>query len=338
MRTAMGKLATAGLGVAVGIAGGLLTGWLFFGHNNIFGIASWNTDFAGEIRSGTGKLTNPLLECNVAQGIINAPKINFDPDLEDFSQRISRNGSVDEIAVYFRDLNNGPAFGIHEDIGFIPASLLKVPIMMAYFKSAETDPNLLNKEVLAENLPDSNGVVQLVAPEHQLREGEMYTVEELIERMIKYSDNRTVFLLSKLLPIENQISLYTMMGVDPSIITDPAGTITVRQYSSFLRILFNSSFLSQAYSEKALSILTESAFNSGLRAGVPRNIAIAHKFGERSIDGGREQLHDCGIIYYPKHPYLLCVMTRGSDIPALEKAIAAVSGFVYGKVESQYAK
>jgi hypothetical protein len=58
-------------------------------------------------------------------------------------------------------------------------------------------------------------------------------------------------------------------------------------------------------------------YNDGLKAGIPANIELAHKFGERGIIGmnGREQkqLHDCGIIYYPKHPYILCIMTRGYE-------------------------
>jgi len=47
------------------------------------------------------------------------------------------------ISVYYRDLISRQWFGINKKVGFTPASLLKVPVMMVYFKKAETDPSIL---------------------------------------------------------------------------------------------------------------------------------------------------------------------------------------------------
>jgi hypothetical protein len=66
------------------------------------------------------------------------------------------------------------------------------------------------------------------------------------------------------------------------------------------------------------------------------SIKVAHKFGERTLEKGTQHFHDCGIVYYPRHPYLLCVMTQGRDIEAQSRAIASISTFVFQKMEKQY--
>lgn len=84
-----------------------------------------------------------------------------------------------------------------------------------------------------------------------------------------------------------------------------------------------------------LSDLAESDFTSGLAAGVPAGTPVAHKFGEREIDlVSLDQIHDCGIVYYSKHPYLLCVMTQGTDINKQISAIKQISSSVYEQVSS----
>jgi beta-lactamase class A len=109
-------------------------------------------------------------------------------------------------------------------------------------------------------------------------------------------------------------------------------------YAIFFRVLFNASYLDKEYSEKAMELLAQSDFNDGLVAGLPRGVIVAHKFGERgNLPGSSDyQLHDCGIVYYPNHPYLLCVMSRGNDIQHLENSIAQVSRFVYDEIDNQY--
>jgi hypothetical protein len=90
-------------------------------------------------------------------------------------------------------------------------------------------------------------------------------------------------------------------------------------------------------SEKALDSLSKTDFQSGLVKGVPQAVTVAHKFGEHSDETTQnKQLHDCGIVYYPKHPYLLCVMSKGKNFEYLDNAIAAISQIVYEQVDMQH--
>jgi len=41
------------------------------------------------------------------------------------------------------------------------------------------------------------------------------------------------------------------------------------------------------------------------------------------------QLHDCGIVYYPQRPYVICVMTKGRDLDVLKNVIKGISEIVY---------
>jgi beta-lactamase class A len=111
-------------------------------------------------------------------------------------------------------------------------------------------------------------------------------------------------------------------------------TITTQDYASIFRLLYNSPYLSVDNSEKILSLMAISPFDSGLVAGVPADIKVANKFGER-FNENEKQLHDCGIIYYPGNPYLLCVMTKGDDWNKLTEIISAVSKIVYDEVHSR---
>lgn len=71
-----------------------------------------------------------------------------------------------------------------------------------------------------------------------------------------------------------------------------------------------------------------------MRKTIPSDVKVAHKFGERYY-GDIKQLHDCGVIYYPENPYLLCVMTIGKDFEDLAEVISHVSDVVYREVDSR---
>ena len=98
-----------------------------------------------------------------------------------------------------------------------------------------------------------------------------------------------------------------------------AQKLTVNELSLFFRVLYNATYLNRENSELALSLLTRTRFQKGIRAGIEdQNVVVASKFGERSYDGpdrpkDDKELHDIGIVYLEENPYILCVMTKGTD-------------------------
>ncbi len=293
-------------------------------------------DESKQIRQvGDYRFINPLLECEISEGSIDVRKINFRSDLERYIEQVKTKYQLTELAVYFRDLNNGPAFGVDETGEFFPASLLKVPILMAYYRWAEDDHELLQREILYEN-PVDFGVSVVIIPKIDLIAGQKYTVEQLLKQMIVYSDNQATHLLVQRLPVERIENLFRVIGVGNDVTRDGLAKITVKEYAAFFRILFNSSYLSRENSEKALELLSRTDYHDALPGKLPQGIVVAHKFGEAGTGENERQLHDCGIVYFPDHPYLACVMTRGKKTDGLKESIQDVSRFIYDKIDEQY--
>ena len=293
---------------------------------------------AQEERLGGYRFINPLLDCEIG-----GDPVEF-RELRPFHDRIERliRARSDEyrlafVAVYFRDLMNGPWFGINEKEPFIPASLLKVPIAITAVKQAEHDPSFLTRRI-RNTLTEDRNRVQLEKPAVILAAGEDYTVEELLRRSIVYSDNNAAGLLAKAVDEGILKQTFSDLGVKAPRLSIQYPFMPVKMYASFFRILFNSSYLERPWSQRLLEYLAMSDYRKGLVAGVPSYVLVAHKFGEHAEGGpgGWKQLHDCGIVYYPGHPYLLCIMSRGSDFAALDDIIRDISALSYKEVDRQF--
>lgn len=286
-----------------------------------------------QIHESGHKLTNPLLDSEIT-GPYSKELINFEHKIEKLIANITKNNRASVVGVYFRDLNNGPWFGVNEREKFSPASLLKVPILIACLKQAESDPNFLTKKIKYEK--EIVDMKQTFMSFSKLEVGKSYTIDELLFRMIAYSDNIAKDLLLENLNTNILDNVYSDLGMYTPYIRPYDDFISVKEYSSFFRVLFNSSYLNRDMSEKALEYLTKTTFDRGIVAGVPKNITIAHKFGERTnTKTGEVQLHDCGIIYYPNYPYILCVMTKGTNYYKLENVIKDISSLAYEEVNTQ---
>ena len=186
----------------------------------------------------------------------------------------------------------------------------------------------------------NNMVMQEIQESNQIKPGVEYAVDDLVERMIIHSDNLAYGLLEKFLTrkySDENVYFDTLKQLGLVNPRNPLeATFTVKSYASQFRQLYNGSFLSFEMSEKALEILSRTEYDNGLVAGVPKSVRVAHKFGEREVAESDDfQFHDCGIIYYPNNPYLLCIMTRGHDKEHLIKLIAQISHKVYMEVDSR---
>jgi len=287
-----------------------------------------------EHRQGQSGNTNPLLACDAASEVLSDPEIgSFKGSLETFLN--ARGG--EKTSVYFRELNDGLWFSIGDVEQYIPASLRKVPLMMAVLKQGEKEPGLLDRKVKFEQSDDS--AKQNFKPSQGLVFGTSYSVRDLIYRMIVYSDNNAFLLLTKIVSPSELMRVYSNLRMlDPQNVNSD-NFLSVQTYESFFRVLYNCSYLNREASDWALELLSKSEFSTGLVAGVPRGVKVAHKFGEKSDEAsGTVQLHDCGIVYYPQHPYLLCVMSKGQSFESLSEGIAGVSRLVYQGIDAQVRK
>jgi beta-lactamase class A len=236
------------------------------------------------------------------------------------------------ISIYFRDLNNGPWMGIDEDAHFSPASLLKVPVMVAYFDMVRRNPDLPFQAMTYDG--STTPFRQNVVPSQRLEVGRQYAAEELVRRMIVHSDNEAMQLVLNLLGEDKIRTTLQKLGVDESRLWK-SESVTVKEYAGFFRVLYNASLLDRDMSEKALRWLSQVDYKEGLTRNLPGTVAVSHKFGERDF-GGARQLHDCGIVYHPTRPYLMCVMTRGEDGTQLAPLIADLSRIVFGHFQNGY--
>lgn len=281
--------------------------------------------------------TNPILDCEgvkpSSEGSISRKEIS------DKINSLKERYDISFISVYFRDLNNGPWVGVNEKEEFIPASLLKVPLVISLFRYAQDNRDIFDKKIfLTKDYADNSYPQNNDSASVQMKEGGEYSLLDVAERTLRYSDNLGVNLILDNVPSNYLEELYLTLGGEGI-----SSNVRVKDYASFFRLLYNSSYLDRNLSEKLLNILSKTEYKDGIVAGIPKDIVVAHKFGEYTVDeafdGGvslsttEAQLHDCGIVYLPERPYILCVMTRGKDISLQEKAIAEISKMIFEEVK-----
>lgn len=285
------------------------------------------------------KYINAELACSTKPIIKKHAYSELKLKIEDYIESKKKENKISSVGIYFRDLKDGPTLGINEHEKFIPASLLKTPLLIAYLQIAGQDPKIL-KERLTYQAEDQHLQDQVFIPEVTIDKNKSYTVEELLHSMIVYSDNRSYYTLEKYLrQIFPDRSIFRETLNNLGITTPRSNSdeiITVKLYASIFIQLYNSTFLEEEeWSEKALALLAEASFKPGIKSGIPNDVIVANKFGERTTSEGIHQLHDCGIVYYPQNPYLLCIMTRGQDFNNLSQVIGEVSKMFYEEIEDR---
>ncbi len=288
------------------------------------------------------RFIDPMITCDIGPESSFPELVPTKKALNDIVSQAIRSGRANHVSVYLRSSKVGRWFEINGDTTYAPASLLKVLIMMAYFKEASDAPAILEKMIPFEG-ESGAGVEKAQAETPQLQIGKQYSIEKIIEQMIIYSDNGALNTLvdnfdEKTLDDLKQI--FSDLNI-PSVLTQDESKLnvmSVSSYSMIFRVLFNASYLDREYSERALELLSRTNYTDGIVKGVPPNLPVAHKFGVKNLPADAtgnpvSELHDCGIVYYPNRPYLLCVMTEGNDLDALQSLIQDISKAAYQNLD-----
>lgn len=311
---------------------GILAG-LFFNKLGIFKERHEDPLYLSYLPTSTGDLTRPLLGVDTPRdddAILKSAK----RDLEKYINDCIQKNYASKISVYLMDLNTRNWIGVDENETYAIASLLKTPIMIAYFKKAEEDPGILQKTIKYGMKNDT--VPQNIVPGESVQLGDTHSIDDLIRYMIVYSDNIAMDILLENMD-KNFLEKVRLDLRLPQIISkDVDREISPKQFATPLQVLYNASYLNKSSSEKALKLLTQTGFTDGIVAGVPPGTVAAHKFAERVyMPENIRQLLDCGIVYTKKGPYLICIMTSGWDFKELKSIIQTISRIAYDRMENR---
>lgn len=250
--------------------------------------------------------------------------------LTEIIEKYKQFNNVENASVYLRAGTQWTV--VNETDKYNPGSLFKVPIMIAILKMDEENPGFLNKVILYDKPIQVDKNVNF--PSKTIQLGNKYSIKELLTYMIKYSDNAATVLLTSSMKNETLQKLFADIDLEVPNAYSSQYQFTVKDYSMFMRTIFNAGYLTIKNSEFAAELLSESDFKDGIKKGIPSNTKIAHKFGEagNQID---KQLHESAVVYLGDKGYLLTVMTKGKDMKTLSNLIGEISQTVYNDIKNQ---
>jgi beta-lactamase class A len=225
-------------------------------------------------------------------------------------------------AIYVEDLTTGSWVGLNEREKYFPASLAKMPIIVAIYKQIQEGTLTLNQAIVIE----SRDIDTRFGPLAFTESGASFTIADLIKYALVQSDNTAARALLRQLTVDEVMEARLAMGLDWPKAQDDVTRASPKEYANMFRSLYVSSYLRRAFSNEILSLLADTPFDEQLAAGLPTGVRMSHKYG---VTTEEDSTHDCGIVYLPNHHYLICAMSKGAGVEEANQVIALLSKETY---------
>lgn len=285
------------------VAGLVLVGWVAVSHPGL-GVALTSPEPVG-IPAKTGE---PSPAADDGDSL-------FVGQLEQLTQQYT--GTY---GVYVESLADGKAFGLRQNEVFPAASLMKLPIMLSVYQAVEQGKAGLDDVYVlqaSDQLPGTT--LSTVLP------GSSWTYRQLLQFSGQTSDNSAALILLRLFGREALQEAMNSAGMGQSDFDQDE--TTPEDVGAFFSRLYNGSLISQDHRDELLSFLSQTIFDNWMPADLPEGVRVAHKVG---IEDGAYS--DGGIIFGEK-PFVLVVMSQGSDPDEAPKATAEIAKMAYGYEE-----
>jgi len=268
----------------------------------------------------------PLIATRILQDVPIDVIVNFLALRSNLQNETAPWGS--NFGVYFEYLPTGTSIGVNSTNEFHAASLFKTPIVMAYYHTQER-LNITNDPIVTltpESIDSQFGDLWKKGAGYKLK------ASEAVKLALEDSDNTAAKILVPLIGSVDFEAVY--QGLDISLNVDKDGAIlTPKSYGSIFKALYFSAVLDKGDSQEILNYLAHSKFSDKLAAGVPDNITVAHKIGDFVDKTGNEAFTDCGIVYYPRRAYLLCMVSK-TDEQTARTRMQDISKMIYDYISS----
>lgn len=198
-------------------------------------------------------------------------------------------------------LDNNYSYGFNENDVFEPASLNKLPVMMAMYIEAEKG----NIDLESKYKLNSSDRVEGAGSLYGKPDGYEISYRHLIRLMGKESDNTAFGIARNILGKEKIEGVIDEIGMKETVIFGEDQKTTPYDIGLFFKKLWQGNLIPDNYRDEILAYLTDTIYESWIPEGMPDNVSIAHKFGRE-----RHVVNDAGIVFADK-PFVLVIMSKG---------------------------
>lgn len=224
--------------------------------------------------------------------------------------------------LYIKDLQTGKEYKYNEGEIFYGASLYKIPIgnqtlrQIFCFETVQSaQPNVIKNgdpkpclelkfedEVVYTEIDFTNGSGSIAESDY----GTVYTIEELLNKLYKESDNVAQNMLIRTLTEDYVKEEFKRLSPTPNSRFYDENETSPTEVSGIIEKAFNET--SPGF-ENIFNIMTKTSFDSEIHAGLKEDTIYSHKigsFGEKGV------WHDCGVVL-GNPPTIVCLMSKDTN-------------------------
>jgi len=228
-------------------------------------------------------------------------------------------GREGSYSVVVHNLANGQTASLNPDKVYYAASLYKLEVLLEAFRQRDAGQldfaSLLTVEKKYVDLDlktlDALGIL----------ENDQVTVQDAIRAMTIVSDTPTAALLQDTVGPGRIDQTLASLGLISTESANHELPTTARDMARLLTaIAAGEGGVSAGSRNEMLSLLEQEGYRSGVIAGVPSDVTVAHKTGSYS-----DATHDVALVWGPKGPYIIAVLTdRSYDWDAIREVSRTV--------------
>ena len=243
-------------------------------------------------------------------------------------------GCSGKIGFYYKDLNTQNEIKYNEDVKFMAASIIKLPILIEALRRLESkDISDLEKIAITKymKVPSCGALTYM-------HDGIEVIIRDLCNLMIILSDNTATNVLIDRLGIDEINKTIKNLGLKNTILSRKMYDMESKKLGNenyfslsdiaiILESIHNETLISQSVSKEIKTIMKEQQINHKIPYYIPEDVTILHKTGE--ADG---ITHDIGIVY-SKNPFIIGFASNETNIQEFEDIIRKISRFIYEESE-----